>query len=199
MRLGYIRISKAGPSRIEQEAALIAAGVADFSEHGPVYMDVEKKRRLKSGDDQTPARTDAIRALRTGDDLAVHSPARLGATRANVLEALEGIGRAGAAVYDCASGEVITIHPDAAKAIGFAERAESQGQRERAAQARRGITRRAGPPPALEGKKLVLVRAAWVNPETTARMVADEFCVSVRTLYRRLGNKGTPVFGRKKT
>ena len=178
--------------------ALRAAGVVDFSEQGPVYVDEERKRRPKLGDDLAPARTDAIRALRPGDELAVHSPARLGATRADVLAALEGIGRAGAAVYDCASGEAITIHPDAAKAIGFAERAESQGQRERAARARKGITRRAGPPAALEGKKLAAAKAAWLNPETTAQMVADQFGVSTRTLYRRFGNKGTPIFGRRK-
>ena len=33
--------------------------------------------------------------------------------------------------------------------------------------------------------------------ETTAQQVADQFKVGVRTLYRRFGPKGTPIFGRR--
>ena len=81
--------------------------------------------------------------------------------------------------------------------IRFAERAESQGQQERAAKARRNITRRAGPPPALTGKKLKEAKALWKNPETTARQVEQATGASVRTLYRMFGPRGTPVFGKK--
>ena len=197
MRLGYIRIDRAGPSRDEQEAALRAAGIEDFGPDGPVYVDAPPKRRPQPGADAQPALGEAVRALREGDELAIHSPARLGATRGAVLAALEQIGRAGAAVYDCADGAVVRFHPDAAAAIRFAAEAESQGQRERAAKARRGITRKVGPPAALAGKRLADAKAAWSNPETSAQQVADQFKVGVRTLYRRFGPKGTPLFGKK--
>ncbi len=189
MRLGYIRIDRAGPSRQEQEAALRAAGMEDFSALGPVYVDEAPKRRPKPGVDPLPARTDALRALREGDELAIHSPARLGSSRGEVLAALEAVGRAGAAIYDCASGAAFPVHPDAAAAIAFAAEAESQGQRERAARARRGKTRHAGPPPALTGKRLIQAGEAWADPAKSAEQVAKEVDASVSTLYRRFGNR----------
>jgi DNA invertase Pin-like site-specific DNA recombinase len=197
MRLGYIRIDKAGAARDEQEAALRRAGIADWSPDGPVYVDPVRPKRPKPGTDPLAARTEAIRALRPGDELVIHSAARLGTTRGDVLAALDAIGRAEAAVYDCAAAETVTPHPLAVSMIAFAARAESQGQQERAAKARRGITRRAGPPAALTGKKLREAEKLWTNPETSARQVADATGASVRTLYRRFGPKGTPVFGRK--
>ncbi len=191
MRLGYIRIDRAGPSREDQEAALRAAGITDFSADGPVYLDAMPKRRPKAGVDPLPARTDLLRALRKGegDEVAIHSPARLGSSRGEVLAALEAIGRAGAAIYDCASGKVIAVHPDAALAIGFAAEAESQGQRERAARARRGKVRHAGPPLALTGKRLIQAGEAWADPSKSAEQVAEEVKASVSTLYRRFGNR----------
>lgn len=197
MRLGYIRVTKSGPPREEQEAALRKVGVTDFSPDGPVYVDQERAKRAKPGEDPMPARSEAIHALRAGDQIAVHSAARLGATRGDVLLALDAIGRAGAAVYDCETGEVVKPTPDALPVIRYAERAESQAMKERAAKARRGITRRPGPPLALKGKKLKEAEALWKNPETSAEQVADAVGASVRTLYRKLGPKGTPVFGRK--
>jgi DNA invertase Pin-like site-specific DNA recombinase len=189
MRLGYIRIDRAGPSREDQRAALGAAGISDFTPDGPVYVDEAPKRRPKPGVDLLPARTDALKALRQGDELAIHSPARLGSSRGEVLAALEAIGKAGASIYDCASGKVIPVHPDAALAIGFAAEAESQGQRERAARARRGKVRHAGPPPALTGKRLIQAGEAWADPAKSAEQVAKEVDASVSTLYRRFGNR----------
>lgn len=198
MRLGYIRIDRSGPSRDEQEAALRAAGVVDFDRDGPVYVDAAPKRRAQPGADATPARTEAIRALREGDEIAIHSAGRLGTTRDDVLRALADVTAAGGAVWDCERGELVRFHPDAQAAISFAERAESQGKRQRAANARKGITRRAAPPLKLAGKKLEQAKADWLNPETSAQQVADKHKVGVRTLYRRFGPKGTPVFGRRR-
>jgi DNA invertase Pin-like site-specific DNA recombinase len=197
MRLGYIRIDRAGPSRNEQEAALRLAGVEDFTPDGPVYVDAAPKKRAQPGADATPARTEAVRALREGDELAIHSAGRLGTTRDDVLRALEGVTAAGGAVWDCEAGQAVRWHPDARIAIAFAERAESQGKRQRAANARKGITRRPGRSPALTQAQQKRAKDLWANPETTARQVADATGASERTLYRLFGPKGTPLFGRK--
>ncbi len=199
MRLGYIRTGQAGPSQEEQEAALRAAGVVDFSADGPVYVDLVSRKRPKPGDDVTPARTALIVALREGDEIAIHSAPRLGTTREDVLRTLAQIGKAGAAVYDCELGEVVRYHPDAAAALLFADRAEAQGKRERAARARKAITHRGTRPKALTGKKLDKARELWTgSPETSAEKIADMLGVSPRTLYRALGERGTPKFGRQK-
>ena len=192
-----MRLDKSGPDRAAQEAALRAAGLNDFGADGPVYVDLPPPKRIKPGVDPLPGRTLLLRALQGGDDVAIHSAARLGATRGDVLAVLGAIGEAGAAVWDCQAGEAVKPHPEALAMIRFAERAESQGQQERAAKARRNITHRAGPPAALTGKKLAAAKVAWGDPEKAARQVAEECGASVRTLYRLFGPKGTPVFGRK--
>jgi hypothetical protein len=115
-----------------------------------------------------------------------------------VLRALTEVTAAGASVRDAAAGGLVRSHPDALGAISLAERAESQGQRERAAKARGrraelGIT--AGPQPALVGKALQEARAAWANPGLSAAAIAAQLNVAVRTLYRSLGARGTPRFG----
>jgi hypothetical protein len=99
-------------------------------------------------------------------------------------------------VLDCEAGEAVRYHPDAKAAMDFATRAESQGKRERAAKARQGITAYPGRNPALTGKRLEKAKALWADPTTTAQQVADAMGAKVRTLYRYLGSKGTPKFGR---
>jgi DNA invertase Pin-like site-specific DNA recombinase len=196
VQIGYIRITKAGPDEVTQLDALRAAGLAAPGA-GTLYVDREGKRP-KPGADPAPQRTVAIKALRPGDQLVVESAARLGATRADVLRVLSDVGAAEASVLDATTGALARWHPDALGAIAMAERAESQGQRERAAKARGrraelGIT--AGPRPSLTGETLQSARAAWEDPALSAAAVAAQFDCGVRTLYRRFGAKGTPRFG----
>jgi hypothetical protein len=171
--------------------------VARLVPDGPVYFDLASRKKLRPGDDPLPARTALIVALREGDEIAIHSPPRLGTTREDVLRALAEIGRAGAAIYDCEAGEVVRYHPDAAAALLFADRAEAQGKRERAARARKAISHRGVPPKALTGKRLDKARELWAHPETSAAKIAEILEVSPRTLYRELGPRNTPRFGRK--
>lgn len=197
MRRGYIRLDKAGPAREAQEAALRAAGLDDFGQDGPVYLDPAPPKRPKPGAIALPARAEAILSLRPGDELVIHSAGRLGATRDDALAALAQVTAQDAAVWDCEAGLAVRYHPDAQAAAEFAARAERQGKRERAARARQGITIRPGRNVVLTGKLKQEAQGLWTNPETTARQVADAVKVSERTLYRMFGAKGTPRFGRR--
>ena len=58
MKIGYIRISKAGPNRKEQESALRTVGIEDFSVAGTVYVDDPEKAKDKMT--QLPSREAAI-------------------------------------------------------------------------------------------------------------------------------------------
>ena len=98
------------------------------------------------------------------------------------------------------AGEAIEIPPAAPAFLAFLARAELQGQQERAAKAR-GVKARlgkhAGPAKALDRKKMADAKALWDDPALSASDVAKRLNVGVRTLYRHLGPKGTPLFGGK--
>jgi DNA invertase Pin-like site-specific DNA recombinase len=196
MRRGYIRLSKAGPSLEDQQRALASAGVGDFGELGPVYVDEILKRRSS---EHLPRRAAAIRSLFEGDELVIASAAQLGTSAADVLAALEAISRKGATVYDIEAREAVTWHPDALKVIAFAQRAESGNRKDvarKARVARAESGRIGGAPSKLEGRRLVEAKKLWADPELSAGEIADRMGVSRNTLYRLLGERGTPRFGR---
>jgi len=158
MRRGYIRLSKAGPSRKAQEAALASVGIEDFSEIGAIYVDGIPKASAKP-EDRHPQRAEAIRSLRAGDELVIASPSRLGATREDVLRAIKAIGERGASIYVMSTGASYRWHPDALGVAEFAALAESEGQAEctkkmRERKAQLGVS--AGPP-----KRLVKGSESW--------------------------------------
>jgi DNA invertase Pin-like site-specific DNA recombinase len=197
MRRGYIRLSKAGPSLEDQKKALASAGIDDFGEYGPVYVDELPKRR--SGP-VLPQRADAIRSLEAGDELVVASAARLGASAGDVLDAMQEIAKRQAAVYDVETGQRIEWHPYAIAVIEFARRAESESRKEIAAkmrQRREASGKIGGAPEKLAGAALKEAKRLWADTTLSSAQVAAEVGVNVRTLYRRLGDRGGKQFGSK--
>ena len=199
MRRGYIRLSKAGPSRKAQEAALACAGIEDFSDIGPVHIDVIPKPAARP-EDRHPQRAEAIRSLCDGDELVIASPARLGATREDILSSIKAIGDRGASIHDASTGTSYRWHPDAAGIAEFAALAEREGAAERTKKMRERkaeLGAHAGPPARLEKGTAPYNRAKtlWEDLTKSAKEVAAETSVSTATLYRHFGPKGTPVFG----
>lgn len=122
MLRGYIRTSKTGQSVDEQKVALTKAGITDFSDLGPVYLD---------------DREGAIRSLIEGDTLVVSEPSRLGISGADVLLALEAIGLKGCSVMRADTLECIKWAPDTQRVISFANEADSTNKKLIAANARK--------------------------------------------------------------
>jgi DNA invertase Pin-like site-specific DNA recombinase len=196
MKIGYMRESATGPTLAEQQALLRLAGIVDFGRDAPVYVD----RRRKGPADSTPERGKMLRHLRPGDVVVIAKATRLGTTRADVLQAMAAITARGARIHDAGAGEDVQLHPDAVRTIAFAERAESGAKRESAARMRArkvALGATGGRPERLRGNTKAAAAAAWADLTKTARDVAVEFNVGVRTLYRLFGPKGTPRFGRK--
>jgi DNA invertase Pin-like site-specific DNA recombinase len=196
MKIGYMRESAAGPTLAEQQALLRLAGIVDFGRDAPVYTD----RRRKGPADATPERAKMLRHLRPGDVVVIAKATRLGTTRAAVLRAMADITARGASVHDVEVGEDLRLHPDAVRAIAFADRAESGAKRESAARMRTrqvALGATGGRPERLRGNAKAAAAAAWADLTKTARDVAAEFNVGARTLYRLFGPKGTPRFGKK--
>lgn len=199
MKYGYIRLSKTGPSLKEQRSALSLVG---FPEAGPIFVDEIPKGRSKPDHDALPQRSEAIRSLSANDELVIANAARLGTSVADILAALVAVGQKRASIFEVATGATIRWHPDAQEAVAFIERAESNQRREvtakmRATKVAMGML--GGAPVKLTGESLKEAERLWANPELTAAQVAEKTGVSERTLYRKLGERGTPRFGGRRS
>lgn len=195
MKRGYIRLSKAGPTLEDQKAALAKAGIEDFSEHGHVYVDEIPNRR---NEPLLPQRAEAIRSLEAGDELVVTSASRLGPSTGDVLDAMKAIADRKAALYDVETGMAVVWHPDAMTVIEYARRAEGENRKEIAAkmrQSRVSSGKIGGAPEKLSGATLIEAERLWADATLSSAQVAEKIGVNVRTLYRRLGDRGGKQFG----
>jgi hypothetical protein len=200
MRRGYIRISKAGPSREQQEDALRSVGLDDFSRDGPIYVDLPRKGALKAGQDPLPRRSEALRGLREGDELVVMSVGRLGLTTEDTMHALARLGAQGATLFEVESGRAYSWHPEAAEIAELAARSETQRRKERLAKMRAAANEmgvRRGSATKLSRTQLAEAKADWASVALTAEEVSAKHGVPVRTLYRMFKARGTPLFGNK--
>lgn len=201
MKIGYIRIDKVGPTPAEQQRSLHAAGIMDFSDEAPVYIDRAPKKNMKPGEDPLPERTEAIRALRPGDEIVIADAGRLGLDRGDILRCLGQIGARGCSVYVVAEDKNFPCAAEIEQAADFIEasaKALLHSRMKKARKARKpgeGGGRPSANMPT--GAALERLRAMWNDPNTSAKKVEEVSGVSLSTLYRRLGDRKTPVFGRK--
>jgi len=187
MKIGYVRLSKSGPSSEEQLAALADAGV-DLAMDAALYVEPPPRRGRQATYDQ---RAEAIKALREGETLVIHSAPRLGSTEAEIRDAAAAVSAQGAVVWDCSAGVEVRHHPDAGRLIAWAQAGALLAARERLGKARAGIKQRKPPPRALRGAKLARARELWEDTSRSVAGIAKELGVSSRTLYRHLPPRRT--------
>ena len=194
-----MRVTKGLPSEAKQRAALLAAGLTE-AELADAYVDRDKPKR---GEPVQPSRGHIIGAARAKDELWVSRPGVLATTEADALEFLTRLTVMGATLCIASTGERYRCPPEAAGPVADALRLVAAIRADEAG-ARLELARAARPPGQTGGKpriseaKLAKARVLWADPEVSAKAVAAKTGASVRTLYRYLGLKGTPRFGRKK-
>lgn len=201
MILGYIREDGAGPTKESQRDKLRAGGV-NVADPQAVYEDVSRQKKgrpvRKPADDPPPLkdRADLIKALRPGDVVVVASPAILGTGRKDIAAALRAITDKGAAVKDAATGQMVTMQPDAEAAFAFLERAEGERlarQLDEMRQKKLAMGAKGGRPQRMTAKRKTEGRKIWADMTLTAQQAADKIGISVRTGYRLFGTRGVPV------
>jgi DNA invertase Pin-like site-specific DNA recombinase len=183
MDIGYEREDRSGPTIAEQDAALAAAGVV-LDLNVSLYRDPKPKKGRPASFEE---RDNAIRCLRPGDRLVIHSAPRLGATEAEITAAVAAVTENGAVVFDCSTQAEIRFHPDAGRLIAWAKAGAELAKAERLGKARRGITRRGAPPKALPEASVPAAKLRWEarrESGESAAAVADAFKVGSRTMYR---------------
>lgn len=189
MKKGYIRVSKAGPSRSAQVEALLAAGVEDFDR--TCYVDIEKG--LRPHEMVLRQRALALRSLRAGDVLVIAAADRLGRGGGDLTEVLAAITAKGCAVLDAETGETIRAVEGLSAALAFIERAERQARR-RAIEKMRDTRKRlgilGGRPTSLRGAARQQAALVWADASLSAKDAALKIGIPVRTAYRLLGSRG---------
>ena len=194
-----MRLGPKCPSEEEQGALLRRAGLEDFSKYGGVYIDRDDgKRRLKDEKPDLRQRRELIKATREGDEVVVAYEGIIGFDQSDTLFALAEMAERGGVFLVATSGRRIAFHPTAAQAIDAAKEGKAQRDRWHMAYARQSSTaHRKGGRRILTGKKRKEAEIAWRDPKITGADAAKMFDVSVRTMHKEFGPRGTPIFGGK--
>lgn len=193
MKLFYLRISRTTP-REPQEAALRPLGCTDFSDAGPAYIDEQPKR--KGAPEAREWRGRVIHACRQGEGDVVHvaSPGVWASTVADALAALEALTARGGALYIASTGRTYRYHPDAAEALALAQEIGAENQRAATAAARASAARRRAERTEDSAEQWKEAERLWRDKAVTVTAASERSGIPVRTLYRKLGPKGTEPF-----
>jgi hypothetical protein len=198
-RLVYLHIRKGLPTEAKQRELLLAAGLTE-AELAAAYVDRGKPKR---GEPAQPERGHIIGNAREQDELWVARPGVLATTEADALAFLARISAHGATLCVASTKERYRCPPEAAGPVADALRLVAAIKADEAG-ARMEIARRGRPGGKTGGKprtpaaKMEAAKLLWGDPAVTADQVSARTGIGVRTLYRALGPKGTPIFGRKK-
>lgn len=187
MKIGYIRLAKAAPTKEEQEEALRASGLP---EECRIFVEEIATRRRTEYVDPTPQRTEMISGLKEGDMVYVASASRLGTGVTDIEETLRAINEKGAAVFDAATNEVVRWHPDAGAAISFVFRGYNGLRNELAShmRAKRPEDKKGGAP-SLPQERLDEARKLFFNLDLHIKEVVKRTGIGQRTLYRHFGKR----------
>jgi hypothetical protein len=192
----YKRVSK-GMTEKAQDGALLAAGLTE-AEIADAYIDGPAKPRRD--EPPQPQRDYMIGAARDGDEVWVARAGVLATTETDAIRFVSTLCEMGAVLRIANTGETFKLPPDASKEVADALRlAVAIRDDERKAvleKARSKIRVRPGRVP-VPHDKIEKARVLWADDSYSVARVSKLTGLAVRTLYRYLGPKGTPAFGKK--
>lgn len=193
MRLPYIRIGKGLPTEAAQRQALRDAGLAD-ADLAEAYVE---KAKLKAGEQAAWGHLMGAIREQEGepDQVCIARPAILAATEQQARERLAELTAQGGALFVASTMRLYRWHPDAAEAISLAREVRADERAlvlEGARAGKRALGRQTFTP-----QQWKEARALWADPSVTVADAEKRSGIGQRTLYRRLGPKGTAPFGGK--
>lgn len=191
MKHGYVRLTKRGASERTQHAAVAGAGV----DAERIHVDDQRKPVRAGVLPPLTNRAAALRGVREGDVLVIHTAGRLGTSRDEIRAVLKTIGERGGQVLEVATGALIGS-PEIAALIEFEKRAYLEVEQERTAPARKAkadvVAKK------LTAKQAAILLPMWRDVENhtpvSVQDAAAEIGVKVsrRSLYNLLGNRVVP-------
>ncbi len=196
MHLCYICLRKGLPDEATQRAAL-AAGGASTEELADVWLD--DCRRAKAPQTE---RGHILGAARQGDVVLVARLGVLSTTREDALRFVASLAELGAVLRDASTGRSYSVRPEAAQdvadALALAADIAADERRATLERARRHIKAQLGAKPSMTEDDKERARRFWHDQSiTTAEAVAKiGGGLSERVLYRHLGKRHRPAFGK---
>ena len=198
MQLCYICLRKGLPSEAEQRAALIAAGATEEEMRDPWIDDCRRKPR--PGEAAQPERDHIIGAAREGDAVLVARLGVVATTKEDALRFVASLADHGAVLRDASTAQSYSIRAEAAQDVADALRlaADIAADERRAVleRARRQIKKPLGPTPVMSEADKERVRVFWFDQTLTTEEATAKAGFKERMLYRALGKRHRPAFGK---
>lgn len=193
MKLPYIRLGKGLPTEAAQRQALRDAGLTD-ADLAEAYVE---KAKPKAGEQSAWSYMMSATREQEGapDEVCIARPAILAASEQQARERLAELTAQGGALFVASTGRRYRWHPDAAEGIQLAHDVRADERSlvlEKARASLRALGRQAFTP-----QQWKEARQLWADPAVTVADAEKRSGIGHRTLYRRLGPKGTAPFGGK--
>lgn len=194
MDVPFFRLGKGLPSEAAQRQALRDAGV---SEEALAEAYIERPK-IKAGEQS--AWVYMMGAVREDegqpDRVCIARPAILAPTEQQARERLAEMTAQGGVLFVASTGRTYRWHPDAAEGIAFAAEVRAD-ERALVLTRARAILKAIGRDP-YTPEQWKKARKLWADQAVSAKAASEQSGINQRTLYRKLGNKGTPAFGKVK-
>lgn len=201
MHLCYICLRRGLPSEAEQREAL-AAGGASEEELADVWLD-DCRRKPKPDQPTQPERAYILGAAREGDVVLVARLGVLATTPDDALRFVAQISAEGAGLKDASTGRVYRVRPEAAQdvtdALHLAADIAADERRLVLERARSHIKAQPGAAPKMSEEDKERARRFWHDQTLTNEQAVAKAGWPERMLYRALGKRHRPAFGRQIT
>jgi hypothetical protein len=198
MNLAYICLRKGLPSEADQRAALAAAGATE-DELARAWVD-DCRRKPRNGQPTQPERDYIPGAARDGDVVLVARLGVLATTVADALRFVSTICEDKVVLQDASTGRRYSVRPEAAQDVADALRlaADIAADERKASleKARRGIKSMPGAEPSMTEADKLRVSSFWYDQTLTTKEAVAKSGFAERTLYRSLGKRNRPQFGK---
>jgi hypothetical protein len=197
VQLCYICLRKGLPSEADQRAAL-AAGGASEEELADVWLD--DCRRAKAPQTE---RGHILGAARDGDVVLVARLGVLSTTREDALRFVGQLAELGTVLRDASTGRSYSVRPEAARdvadALALAADIAADERRAIMDRARRAIRAPQGAEPKMSDADKERAARFWFDQTLTTKEATEKAGWKERTLYRSLGKRNRPAFGKAVT
>lgn len=188
-----MRVARGADDEAAQRDAISAASGATPEELDDAWVD-RITRKPKPDEAPFPQRDYMIQAVRDGDEVWVARPGIVGTGERDILHFLTAMAEHGTVLRVASTGATY-CGKDTASVLRLLRDIKDDERAMVMAKARRAKrkTRDSEFPEAAWNA----ARIMWPDKQYTAEEIAKKVGISVRHLYRELGERGTPAFGRE--
>ena len=188
-----MRVAKGADDEVAQRDAILAASGAAPEELDDAWVD-RITRKPKADEAPFPQRDYMIQSVRDGDEIWVARPGIVGTGERDILAFLTAMAENGAVLRAASTGATYS-GKDTASVLRLLRDIKDDERAMVLSKARRA--KRKPRDSEFSAAAWKAARLMWPDKQFTAEEIGQKVGISVRHLYRELGERGTPAFGRE--